>query len=450
MNDRYLSVVRTPVGKILARGLGLPVPPRLDRWVPGSRVVDGAVVLGSAPAGRLAAAVERQLEALAVMTVAPTGLGADEQAAALVFDASGIDAVESLSALRDFFNPLLRRLGRCGRVLVLGTPPDAGAEPAAAVAQRGLEGFTRSLAKEVRAGATVQLVLVSPGAEDRLASTLAFLLSPRSAFVSGQVVRVGTGGMTGLAAPYDVEQPLGGRVALVTGAAQGIGAAISRVLHRDGATVVGLDVAARASALRALTDEFDGDALALDVTAPDAPQRIARHLIDHHGGVDVVVHNAGVTRDKRLVNMSSHGWDHVLDVNLAAPLRITEHLLDQRVVHAGGAVVGIASVAGIAGNDGQTNYATSKAGIIGLVAALAPGAADQAVSVNAVAPGFIETQMTAAIPLVIREAGRRMSSLAQGGLPVDVAEAVAWYAAPGSNAVTGTVLRVCGQSLLGA
>ncbi|MDQ3593103.1 MAG: short chain dehydrogenase, partial [Actinomycetota bacterium] len=224
--------MRTPVGKVLARGLGLPVPPRLDRWVPGSRVVDGAVVLGSAPAGRLAAAVERQLEALAVMTVAPTGLGADEQAAALVFDASGIDAVESLSALRDFFNPLLRRLGRCGRVLVLGTPPDAGAEPAAAVAQRGLEGFTRSLAKEVRAGATVQLVLVSPGAEDRLESTLAFLLSPRSAFVSGQVVRVGTGGMTGLAAPYDVEQPLGGRVALVTGAAQGIGAAIARVLHR--------------------------------------------------------------------------------------------------------------------------------------------------------------------------------------------------------------------------
>ncbi|WP_241563094.1 SDR family oxidoreductase, partial [Streptomyces sp. E1N211] len=110
-----------------------------------------------------------------------------------------------------------------------------------------------------------------------------------------------------------------------------------------------------------------------------------------------------------------------------------------------------ASIAGIAGNAGQTNYGASKAGVTGFVRALAPRAlAGHGVTVNAVAPGFIETKMTAAVPLFIREAGRRMNSLAQGGLPVDVAETAAWFAHPGSGAVNGQVVRVCGQSLLGA
>ena len=205
-----------------------------------------------------------------------------------------------------------------------------------------------------------------------------------------------------------------------------------------------------ASDLQELMTELGGDAVTLDVTAVDAPQRLARHLDQAHGGVDVVVHNAGITRDKRLANMRPEHWDPVLGVNLAAPVRITSHLLDEGTIRAGGAVVGVASIAGIAGNNGQTNYGASKAGVIGLVDAFAPVAAERGVTVNAVAPGFIETRMTAAIPLLVREAGRRMNSLAQGGLPVDVAETVAWFAAPGSAAVTGNVVRVCGQSLLGA
>jgi 3-oxoacyl-[acyl-carrier protein] reductase len=110
----------------------------------------------------------------------------------------------------------------------------------------------------------------------------------------------------------------------------------------------------------------------------------------------------------------------------------------------------VSSISGIAGNAGQTNYSTSKAGVIGVVQAWAAQSAKQGATINAVAPGFIETQMTAAMPIAVREAGRRMNSVSQGGLPVDVAETIAWYASPASGGVTGNVVRVCGQSLLGA
>ena len=123
----------------------------------------------------------------------------------------------------------------------------------------------------------------------------------------------------------------------MTGASRGIGEQIARVLHRDGATVVGLDVPQAASELQALMRELDGDHLTLDITAKDAPQRIAHHLTEKHGGVDVVVHNAGITRDKKLANMDEARWDAVLDVNLVAPERITRELLDQGVVNDNGA-----------------------------------------------------------------------------------------------------------------
>jgi 3-oxoacyl-[acyl-carrier protein] reductase len=197
-------------------------------------------------------------------------------------------------------------------------------------------------------------------------------------------------------------------------------------------------------------DQLDGRRLSLDITAADAPERISRSLMTEDGGVDIVVHNAGITRDKKLVNMPRDRWTSVIDVNLRAPELITAQLLGDGVIRANGRVVGVASIAGIAGNAGQTNYATSKAGVIGFVDAFAPVAAERGISVNAVAPGFIETQMTAAVPVLLREAGRRMNSMAQGGLPVDVAEAIGWFADPRSFGVTGNVVRVCGQSLLGA
>jgi 3-oxoacyl-[acyl-carrier protein] reductase len=447
MSDRYQFLAHTPVGKLVVKNLGLPDPVRLERYREGQPLVEGVVLVGAAPGGRLHEGISASLARLGIAEVQTAG--PDQRFKGLVFDATGVESTADLVHLQQFFTPVLRSLQTCGRVVVLGTPPEATDSAEAHVAQRALEGFTRSLGKEVGNGSTVQLVYAAPGAENALTSTLGFLLSPKSAYVSAQVVRVGATGSTEAESVGDVTRPLAGKVALVTGASRGIGESIARTLSRDGATVVGVDVPQMASELQDLMNELGGEAVTLDITAVDAPQRIARHVADKHGGVDIVVHNAGITRDKKLKNMKEDGWRSTLAVNVTAPERITAELLDQKLVRANGRIVGIASIAGIAGNVGQTNYGASKAGVIGFVESLAPRLSD-GITVNAVAPGFIETQMTARIPLMTREAGRRMNSMSQGGLPVDVAETIAWFANPGSTAVNGNVVRVCGQSLLGA
>ncbi len=276
-----------------------------------------------------------------------------------------------------------------------------------------------------------------------------FLLSGRSAYVDGQVIRVderrASDGQT-----VDALAPLAGKVAVVTGAGRGIGAEIATVLGRDGATVVGVDIPAAGDALARVANAVRGTALQLDVTAPDAGERIVAHALGRHGSLDIVVHNAGITRDKLLVNMDEERWDSVLDVNLGSVLRMNDAVLAEGAMGPGGRIVCVSSIAGIAGNRGQTNYGASKAGVIGLVEALSTEVRGRGVTVNAVAPGFIETEMTARVPFATREIGRRMNSLQQGGRPRDVAETIAWLCQPGSAAVTGQVLRVCGQSLLGA
>lgn len=443
MSDRYQGFVSTPLGKLLAKNLGLPSPTRLERYAAGAPLVDGTVALGGD--GRLSGSLPTVLEDLGIAWSLPT---AGEKYKALVFDATAITDTGGLIALQEFFTPLLRSLETCPRIVVLGTTPESvsGSER---IAQRALEGFTRSLGKEVGRGGTVQLVYVTGGADDAIASTLAFLLSPKSAYVSGQVVRIGAHHERAAEPVADWARPLEGRIALVTGASRGIGEQIARVLHRDGAKVVGVDVPQAASELQALMRELDGDHLSLDITGKDAPQRIVHHLATEHGGVDIVVHNAGITRDKKLANMSEDRWSSVIGVNLTAPERITRQLLDDTVINDNGRIIGVASIAGIAGNVGQTNYATSKAGVIGLVDSLADDLG-RGVTINAVAPGFIITAMTAAVPFATREVGQRLNAMSQGGLPVDVAEAIAWFASPGSTAVNGNVVRVCGQMMLGA
>ncbi|MFD7134110.1 3-oxoacyl-ACP reductase [Streptomyces sp. NPDC059894] len=364
--------------------------------------------------------------------------------AAVVLDATGVRDVETLAEVHAALHPVVRSVAASGRIVVLGAPLDPDDHHQAAV-QQALEGFTRSLGKEIGRGRTVNLLRLTDA--DAAESTLRFLLSPKSAYVSGQVVETSGHRAEG---PVDWERPLAGRTALVTGAARGIGEAVARTLARDGARVVVLDVPQAEDDARRVAERLGGGALALalDMTSADAGERIAAALPD---GLDVLVHNAGVTRDRRLVNMPAERWNQVLDVNLASVLRTTDALLAKGALRPGGRIVATASIAGLAGNAGQTNYGASKAGVAGLVRALAPRAlAGHGVTVNAVAPGFIETRMTAAVPLFIREAGRRMNSLAQGGLPVDVAETTAWLAHPASQAVNGQVVRVCGQSLLGA
>jgi 3-oxoacyl-[acyl-carrier protein] reductase len=446
--DFYRAFTSSAIGKFLAANLGLPQPAKLERYTPGAPLVEGTVVVGGQ--GRLSESLPGILDVLGIASTDHINATAEEGTTfkGLVFDATGITTSAELNGLRDFFTPLMRSLASCPRAVVIGTPPEL-LEGEARVAQRALEGFTRSLGKEIGRGGTSQLVYVAEGAEGAVTSTLGFLLSPKSAYVSGQVVRIGAHGSKDAGPVEDWQAPLAGKVALVTGASRGIGEQIARVLHRDGATVVGVDVPQLASDLQTLMKELDGDWIALDITAKDAPQRIAHHLQEKHGGVDVVVHNAGITRDKKLANMGEDRWDSVIAVNLTAPERITRELLDQKVIHEHGSVVGVASIAGIAGNVGQTNYAASKAGVIGLVDSLADDLPD-GITINAVAPGFIITQMTDAVPFATREVGQRLNAMAQGGLPVDVAETIAWYANPASSAVNGNVVRVCGQMMLGA
>jgi 3-oxoacyl-[acyl-carrier protein] reductase len=437
MTDRYQQFARSGLGRQVVRRLGLPDPAPLRRFVPGQPVLEGPVLVGGD--GRMVDTVRAVVKAIDVTE--------GERYGALVFDATGIDSPARLRELYDFFHPVMRRIGACARIVVLGTPPAGSGRDA--IAQRSLEGFTRSVAKELTRGATAQLVYVAPGFEAAAESTLRFLLSAKSAFVDAQVIRVGVlGGES--AEPQDGDAPLQGKVALVTGASRGIGASIAEVLARDGAHVVALDIPAQGEELSAVANRISGAALQLDITASDAPDALVKYLRERHGGVDIVVHNAGITRDKRLANMKDAAWDAVLAVNLSSQLAVNDALLDEDALRPGGRVIGVSSIAGIAGNNGQTNYATSKAGVIGMVNAYAPVLAERGATINAVAPGFIETKMTAAVPLLIREFGRRLSSLAQGGLPVDVAETIAWYANPASGAVNGNVVRVCGQSFLGA
>jgi len=163
-----------------------------------------------------------------------------------------------------------------------------------------------------------------------------------------------------------------------------------------------------------------------------------------------VVHNAGVTRDKLLANMDQARWNQVISINIAAQLRINEALLASEHFRSSPRIVSVASTSGIAGNRGQTNYAASKGGVMGMVRASAPLLASRGGTVNAVAPGFIETEMTARIPFAVREVARRLNSLQQGGLPSDVAETIAFLACDAAGGINGEVLRVCGQNLVGA
>ncbi|MFC9679173.1 3-oxoacyl-ACP reductase [Streptomyces sp. NPDC056948] len=438
MADRYLRFTGTAPGRFLTRRLGLPRPAALTRWSPERPALDGG--LRHLTAGRSGLDLA---PVLARTGIAPAG---PDRAAAVVLDASGVRDVEGLAEVHAALHPVVRSVATSGRVVVLGAPLDP-ADHHQAAAQQALEGFTRSLGKEIGRGRTVNLVRLTDASAAE--STLGFLLSPKSAYVSGQVIEVGTPQESEeLQAAPEGDRPLTGRTALVTGAARGIGEAVAETLARDGARVVVLDVPGAEQDARRVADRLGGTALLLDITAADAGARIAEALPD---GLDLLVHNAGITRDRRLVNMPAERWISVLEVNLASVLRTTDALLKAGALKRGGRIVATASIAGLAGNAGQTNYGAGKAGVVGLVRSLAPHAlAEHGVTVNAVAPGFIETKMTAAVPLFIREAGRRMNSLAQGGLPVDVAETIAWLAHPGSGAVNGQVVRVCGQSLLGA
>ncbi|SFM80917.1 3-oxoacyl-ACP reductase [Marinobacter pelagius] len=467
MSDLYLKIVNTPVGKSAAQTLGLPSPVPLNRLKRTDQpFIEGDVLVGAATGARAIATVGNIVGASAATLhhasgpdtltdsakagnkANPLEIGGDidQKFSALVFDGTGIKTPEELRAVYDFFHPTIKKLAGNGRVLVIGMDPASCRKAPQAAAQQALEGFVRAVGKEIgKKGATANLIRMVPGAEKQLDSSVRFFLSARSAYVDGQVVRIGKSTEAPATNPV---APLTGKVALVTGASRGIGEAIARTLARDGATVIGLDIPPAMEDLQKVTDSIKGKALACDITDENAPKLIADFAEEHFGGLDLVIHNAGITRDKTLGNMPEHFWDMTIAVNLSAEEHIDEELMKRELLRENGRIVCISSISGIAGNFGQTNYSTAKSGVIGYVEAMAKQLKN-GITINAIAPGFIETQMTAAMPITIREAGRRMNSLSQGGLPVDVAEAIAWYCSPASNGVNGNIVRVCGQSLIG-
>jgi 3-oxoacyl-[acyl-carrier protein] reductase len=460
---------------ITTLGLPVPVPTRLRRaqgpW-DERPLHDDDIVVGGKPDGTLTATLATTLtKAGASPLLAHESLRAPFQAPGeaygrparlvdpgalpdgmkvrgLVYDATGIADPGDLHALYEFFHPLVARLSNSGRAVVIGRPPGSFESVQAAAAHAALEGFVRSLAKEVgRRGSTAQLLWVDKGAESRTEGPLRFLLSPRSAFVSGQPLHVGSETKAPARIPF--VRPLENKIALVTGAARGIGAATVELLAAEGAHVVCLDRPEDDALVSQVARKVGGSLLLSDLGVPDAPAAIAGHLKQQLGGVDIVVHNAGITRDKTLAKMKPEHWDQAIEVNLASVVKITAALLESGLRDEG-RIVCLSSVAGIAGNMGQTNYAASKAGIIGYVRKLAKHVAGRGITANAIAPGFIETRLTAAIPVMIREVGRRLSNLGQGGLPQDVGEAIVFLSSPGAYGINGQVLRVCGGALIGA
>jgi len=469
-SDLFLQLSGNPQAKRLVQSLGLPLPmpqplkrargPYEERPLDGAEVLVGGVredAVGDALAHAL---IEAGAEPLVWGETAPfsgpaeawgrpvtpvSEPGEESGLAAIVFDGTKVASVADLKALYDFFHPWIRRLGRCGRVVILGRPPEDAEEPAEAGARQALEGFTRSLAKELgRRGSTANLLRVAEGAEARLDGPLRFFLSARSAFVTAQPLTIDLRAKGPSRGPR--LRPLEGKTVLVTGAARGIGAATAKIMAAEGAKLLLLDRPGDDGPLAKIADATGGEAVLVDITADDAAQAIADAAPD---GVDVVVHNAGVTRDKTLANMSEDRWDLALAVNLEAIVRVTAELAEG-TLNDEGRVVCLSSVSGIAGNVGQTNYSASKAGVVGYVRHLAEAMAPRGITVNAIAPGFIETRLTDAMPVMIREGARRLSALGQGGLPEDVGQAITFLSTPGSVGVTGAVLRVCGGALVGS
>ena len=473
MQDYYTRIAQSNIGKTLFDSIGLPSPPTLKRSPETSMEMPRGRIL---IAGALRAKVLRKLlndlgKSGGTSLSIPQWDDADtaslfskhnaqpqtkvEQLSftqnsnnkfkAAIFDATGMQSPRDLKALYVFFHNALKSIKLGGRIIVLGLTQESCDSPEQRACFEGCLSFVRSVAKEVGAkGVNANFIEIEPGAEKNALASVTFLLSRKSSYVTGQSVKV----CTTRVMPATSHKPLAGKTALVTGAAFGIGAETARVLARDGAVVVCLDIPGNHAPLTQFASSIGGHAIGIDLLAPNAVNELLQTITSQLGVLDIVVHNAGITRDKTLRNMRADQWDSVLDLNLEKIIAINKELLSKKALAKDGRIIGVSSISGIAGNFGQTNYACSKGGLAGYTESLAkqlpPGT-----TINAVAPGFIETRMTSKVPFVPRELGRRSNAFSQGGLPIDVAEVIAFFCQPAARSVNGNVLRVCGQSLLG-
>jgi 3-oxoacyl-[acyl-carrier protein] reductase len=465
MGDFLLEKGNQPGWNKVLKSVGAPIPTKLKRLKGGweKNVLAGKkVAYGSAPGGINPSVFNSVFIELGNTSVT-SAVGSGEKANALVYDATGISNVAQLKHMYEFFHKnSIRKLASCARIVIVANSVpktiDTSSVEAAetqyelCTAQQGVEGFSRSLSKEVGGkGAIVNLIRLTNAKEatdKTLLPYIHFMLSDGPAYVTGQVIEVN---VSTAVASAPLEKSLSGKTAIVTGSARGIGEATARKLAAEGATVVVLDRPQDAEAGKAVASSIGGKFLGVDMSSDTAATTIADFIKNElGGGIDIIVHNAGITRDKTIANMDAGLWDMVLNVNLDTIIKTNKELLKQGLIKDGGRIIGLSSISGFAGNFGQTNYAATKAGVIGYVRSISQLTAAKKITVNAVAPGFIETQMTAKMPAMTAFFGRRLSNLNQGGQPTDIGDVITFLASPGSAGVSGQIIRVCGGNYLGA
>lgn len=444
MQDLYQSFANTFLGKRLLSRLNFPIPCPLRRHSPAHPLIEGPFLVSTESAGILNAIAQLDPDIqFHKFTQENLTLGFDTCYQNVLVDARPVRSAGQLSDIYRLFHRLTGYVKENGNILIITTKTE---DPMHAATQQAIVGFMKSLAKELgKFGITVNNILVNPNAETFLQTSLLYLLSRKSAYVSGQTLEISKGRKF---PKPDWQKPLQGQTALVTGACGGIGQSIVRSLAADGAQVLCLDTHTYKPQIKKLAEAVQGHALALDITKPNAAGRIQEEIQNTFGKLDILVHNAGITRDKTIARMTLPLWQQVLDVNLESPLLITQRLIEtQTLAQQQSRVIFISSITGLAGNYGQSNYSASKAGILGYMHAL--NQSHKHILANAVAPGFIETSMTAQMPLPIREVAKRMNAMAQAGLPTDVAQAVSFLTHPASSGVRNQTLRVCGLALVG-
>ncbi len=423
---------------LLARGAAVAVVDRHAKPAFASQIRQAGGQV-TAPAGDLAATFagvaargDRRPLLVVHRMVAPPDISVAELPSAASMD--GLFEAGQAAALGP-------KLSRMVVVADVATQPTVGQQ----VAIEAAAGMLRSLHKELGPqGGTCHLVRAAGADTGAVAELVAYLLGGASAFLTGLDL---------LAAPSrGPDTAPSGRVALVTGAARGIGAAIATRLALDGLQVWINDVpqaqaAAQTTVTAIVAAGGKAQFVAADCSSEAGAAAIAQAL-QPGGRVDVIVHNAGITRDRTLKRLALAQWRQVLAVNLSAMQRVQRALAPLQ--QPGGSVVMLSSVMGIAGNFGQTNYTASKAGVIALCKAWSQAWAEQGVRCNAIAPGFIVTEMTAQVPLFNREMAKQLTALLQPGLPEDVAALAAFLASPASRALSGQVLRCDGGMAFGA
>jgi 3-oxoacyl-[acyl-carrier protein] reductase len=233
--------------------------------------------------------------------------------------------------------------------------------------------------------------------------------------------------------------------ALVTGASRGIGAAIARRLAEDGWAVIGTATSpAGAEAITEALKDLGGRGVTLNVTDPESVQGVLDDIQSHEGPIEVLVNNAGITRDNLLMRMKDEEWDSIIDTNLSSAARLTQKVLKPMMKLRRGRIILIGSVVGSTGNAGQTNYAAAKAGLAGFARSLAREVGSRNITVNTVAPGFIDTDMTRDLPEAVRTKLLEGIPLGRLGAPSEIAAVVAFLASPGAAYVTGETVQVNG------